>query len=145
MDYERLTKQELITIVRQIHSEKMQNPSVIVEHIRKLKIDYNRENFVLVVLDNKLKILKQKIIFLGGVDQAAVDLKILLREAISTKRASGIIVAHNHPSGETAPSIEDINFTRRLADACKLVHINFLDSIIITDLEHRSMKEENLF
>jgi len=145
MDYERLTKRELITIVRQIQGEKMQNPSLIVDSIRKLRIDYSRENFILVVLDSKLRILKQKIMFLGSVDQAAIDLKILLREAITTRRASGIIVAHNHPSGETAPSMEDITFTKRLADACKLLHIQFLDSIILTDLDHRSMKENNLF
>lgn len=145
MDYEKLTKEELITIVRQIQGEKMQNPSAVVEGIRRLKIDYNRENFILVVLDNKLKILKQKILFLGAVDQAVVDLKILMREAITTKRASGIIVAHNHPSGETSPSMEDITFTKRLADACKLLHFQFLDSIILTDLDHRSMKENDLF
>lgn len=145
MNYERLSKEQLITIVRQMHGEKMQNPSLIVDSLRKLRIDYSRENFILIVLDSKLRILKQKIMFLGSVDQAAVDLKILLREAITTKRASGIVVAHNHPSGETSPSMEDITFTRRLADACKLLHIQFFDSIILTDLDHRSMKEDNLF
>jgi DNA repair protein RadC len=144
MDYERLSKDQLIAIVRQIQNDKMQNPSAIVESIRKLKIDYNRENFILLVMDNKLKILKQKILFLGSVDQAAVDLKILMREAISTKRCTGIIVAHNHPSGETRPSSEDITFTKRLSDACKLLHLQFFDSIIFTDLNHLSMKEENM-
>jgi len=144
MDYERLSKDQLIAIVRQMQSDKMQNPSAIVESIRKLKIDYDRENFILMVLDNKLKILKQKILFLGSVNQAVVDLKILMREAISTKRGTGIIVAHNHPGGETTPSSEDITFVKRLSEACKILHIQFIDSIILTDLNHLSMKEEDM-
>jgi len=144
MDYQRLTKDELITIVRQFQSERMQNPSAIVESIRKHKLDYNRESFLLIVLNNKLKILKSKVLFTGGTDQALVDIKILMREAITTKRVSGIVIAHNHPSGDCTPSREDITLVNKMKEACKLLEIHFIDSIIFTEIDSLSMKEQNL-
>ena len=144
MDYQRFTKDELITIVRQIQSERAQNPSAIVDNIRRLKIDYNREQFILLVLNNKLKVLKSKIMFTGGTNQTFVDIAILMREAISTKRVSSIIVAHNHPSGELTPSVEDIAIVKRLVEACKILQISFIDSIIFTEIDSLSMKEQDL-
>jgi len=143
MDYQRLTKDQLITIVRQFQSERATNPSAIVDSIRKHKIDYNQENFLLIVLNNKLKILKSKVLFIGGTDQALVDMKILMRTAITTKRASGIIICHNHPSGDCSPSREDIALVTKLKEACKLLEIHFIDSIIFTEIDSLSMKEQD--
>lgn len=145
MDYQKLTKDELITIVRQFQSERASNPTAIVGSIRKHKIDYNQENFLLIVLNNKLKILKSKVLFIGGTDQALVDMKILMREVITTKRCSSLIICHNHPSGDCSPSREDIALVNKLKEACKILEIQFVDSIIFTEIDSLSMKEHDLF
>jgi len=59
-----------------------------------------------------------------------VDIKEIIKEA-TVESASSIILVHNHPSGETEPSVEDINLTNRIVDACKIFGIKVLDHIII--------------
>mgnify|MGYP000868611852 FL=1 len=64
---------------------------------------------------------------------------------IAIKRnANSIILIHNHPSGDTTPSNEDINITNRLVDAGNLIGIKVLDHIIIGDNKYLSFKEINL-
>jgi DNA repair protein RadC len=67
----------------------------------------------------------------GGITATVVDGRILLATALKCM-ATGIIISHNHPSGKTQPSDNDINLTRRLKDACDLFEIKLLDHIIIT-------------
>jgi len=67
----------------------------------------------------------------GGLHGAAVMPREILRGAIIAN-ASAIILAHNHPSGDPTPSVEDINMTKSIASACKVVGLSFLDHIIIT-------------
>ena len=57
------------------------------------------------------------------------------------KHAASVMVAHNHPSGDTQPSEEDIRITRRLKDAGNIIGIQLLDHIIITEHKHCSLKE----
>ena len=59
--------------------------------------------------------------------------------------AQSIIIAHNHPSGNTQPSDADINITKKLKDACQIMEINLLDHLIITSDSHYSMNDEGMF
>lgn len=67
---------------------------------------------------------------------------VILRAAI-TSGAVALILAHNHPSGDCTPSIEDINVTERMFKACSLIGITFLDHLVVGDSTHLSIRATN--
>lgn len=69
----------------------------------------------------------------GGVSGTVVDARLILKAAIDCL-ASGIILCHNHPSGNLKPSRPDIELTQKIKDACKLLEIQLLDHIILTPI-----------
>jgi len=79
----------------------------------------------------------------GGVNQTLVDIELICAMAIKAL-AKGVIVAHNHPSGNLMPSTADKAFTSRLKEALKLFEITLLDSIIITKDSYFSFQNKNL-
>lgn len=89
------------------------------------------EEFVLLVLNRANKCLGWVKISQGGISGTVVDSKIILAIALKAA-ASGIIVAHNHPSGGTIPSQADKSCTRRLKECCSLFDITFLDHMILS-------------
>lgn len=103
--------------------------------------DREQERLVAVFLDTKNAVIKHKTVFVGGLNSSIVHPREIFREAVKLSSAS-IIVAHNHPSGDTSPSREDISVTRRLVEAGKIMGIEILDHIIIGDGKHTSLKEE---
>lgn len=143
MDYSRLSKQELIEILVQTNGEKVKDPGCAMNEIRAFKMDFSQENVILLVLDNANHVLRKKLVFKGGLSESIIDLKIILNIALRTRKSRGIIVAHNHPSGSLTPSREDIEFTTRCRDACKLVGLQLVDSIIFTETGSRSLREDN--
>jgi len=78
----------------------------------------NREKFLVVCLNNRLNILGSEVLFDGTVNRAMVDIRKISEYALR-KKASSIIIAHNHPSGVPEPSDDDINLTAKIADALK--------------------------
>lgn len=100
----------------------------------------DREEFRVLVLNNKNRLLKNAMISAGTVSEAIVHPREVFRDAIREGGAA-VIVAHNHPTGELTPSREDIQTTRRLAEAGKIVGIPVLDHVIITNLSYYSFKE----
>jgi DNA repair protein RadC len=77
----------------------------------------------------------------GGVNATVLDPKIVLKFAIDTL-ASGIIIAHNHPSGQLKPSTADDAITTKIKNACNILDINFLDHIILTEDSYYSYADE---
>ncbi len=92
--------------------------------------DAKKELFNIILLDIKNKPIHNVQISKGSINATVVDPKEIIKEAAS-KSASSIILVHNHPSGETEPSAEDIELTNRLIQSCNLVGISILDHIII--------------
>ncbi|MHC1610502.1 MAG: RadC family protein [Candidatus Methanospirareceae archaeon] len=92
--------------------------------------DNEKEFFNVILLDIKNKPIDNIEISKGSSNATVVDPKEIVKSA-SLKSASSIILVHNHPSGETTPSREDIELTDRIVDACKLVGVKVLDHIII--------------
>lgn len=82
------------------------------------------------ILDSKNRVKKVITNSIGNVNSNSIDIKDILSEPISMG-ACKIAVAHNHPSGDTTPSAQDIFFTKKLDSACKLMGIQLLDHIII--------------
>ena len=78
----------------------------------------------------------------GGVSGTIVDIKLLLTAALKAN-ASGIIVAHNHPSGNLKPSENDNRLTKKIKEAAKLCDINLLDHLIVTKDRFYSYSDEH--
>ncbi|MGB4414908.1 MAG: DNA repair protein RadC [Paludibacter sp.] len=104
-------------------------------------IDLPHEEFWVALLDGANKLLEIKRLTQGGSQQTVVDLPMLLKMALE-KSASGIAVAHNHPSGQNHPSPEDNQITKRIKQGCEAIGIRFLDHIIIARGSYYSFADE---
>ncbi|MCF6365954.1 MAG: DNA repair protein RadC [Bacteroidales bacterium] len=105
--------------------------------------DLPYEEFWLIILNRANKIIELKKISAGGVSGTVTDVKIILKAAIE-KTASGIIVCHNHPSGNVKPSNSDVNITKKLKAACEIVDISLLDHIIVSFSDFFSFADEKI-
>ncbi|MBP8985013.1 MAG: DNA repair protein RadC [Syntrophobacterales bacterium] len=113
---------------------RVRNPSDIVDYVAEYYGPYLRDSrkevFSVIFTDIKNKPLHHVEVSRGSVSASIVDPGEIIREA-SLRSASAVILIHNHPSGETEPSTEDIRLTRRIVEACSLLNIKVLDHIII--------------
>lgn len=102
------------------------------------------EMIYLLLLDAAGKVLNCRKLGQGSVNSANVPTRRLVQEAL-TANATGIVLAHNHPSGIALPSKEDIEITLRLRDALSALEIMLLDHIVIADDDFVSMRESGYF
>jgi DNA repair protein RadC len=116
----------------------LNSPQSVYETCEDLK-DLAQESFHVLTLNAKNKIVNRHMVALGTVDAAFAHPRETYRAAILDS-ASGIIIVHNHPSGDTQPSAEDIATTKRLVDAGKIIGIKLLDHVIIGN-GYYSLKE----
>lgn len=79
----------------------------------------------------------------GGISGTVVDIRLILKYAIDNL-ASGIILVHNHPSGNLSPSPQDIQIAKKLKEAARWMDIALLDSIILTENSYYSFADEGL-
>ena len=103
-----------------------------------------KEHFLALLLDTRSQLIRLSEISVGSLDASIVHPREVFKEAVSACAAS-VIFAHNHPSGDTAASEDDINLTRRLAQAGEIMGIDVLDHVIIGDRGYLSLKRECLF
>jgi len=103
--------------------------------------DLPHEEFWIMLLNRANKIIEYKRLSIGGVAGTVSDIKVILKTAID-KLASGIIVSHNHPSGNVSPGDADNKLTTKLKEACSLVDVKLLDHIIIADDKYYSYADE---
>lgn len=101
-----------------------------------------QEHLKLIMLDTKNNILKEKTITKGTVNASLITPREIFIEALRYE-AVHIILLHNHPSGDSYPSKEDITITKRIQESGKLIGIYLLDHIIIGDGNYVSLKEKN--
>lgn len=106
-------------------------------------IDLSIEEFWVILMKRNNEVLKKEMISRGGMSGTVVDAKIIFKRALE-ESASGIIVAHNHPSGNLKPSHQDIRLTKKLKDAGTSLDISVLDHLIITDTGFFSFADENM-
>jgi len=102
-----------------------------------------QEYFITITLDGANHVIEKRVISIGTINQSLVHPREVFAPALSD-RATSIILAHNHPSGELSPSVEDINITRRLKESSKLLGIELLDHIIVSKNGYFSFKDEGL-
>ncbi len=101
------------------------------------------EEFWVIFLNQANTILSIENISKGGITSTVVDPKIIFNKALIHK-ATAIIIAHNHPSGNLSPSSEDLSLTEKIKKASNLLQITLLDHLIISDKQYLSMADEGL-
>ena len=103
--------------------------------------DLDVEEFHILLMNQNFKLIKEECISHGGITETAVDIRIIMKEAI-LNNATVMAVCHNHPSGNTRPSREDDRLTDRIRKACEIMRVYFLDHVIVTDGAYYSYREQ---
>lgn len=103
--------------------------------------DLDVEEFWILLMNQHFKLIKKQRISHGGITEVAVDIRIIMREAVLAN-ATVLAVCHNHPSGSLHPSKQDDSLTMNIKRACETMRLHFLDHIIITDGAYYSYQEE---
>jgi DNA repair protein RadC len=102
-----------------------------------------QEHLRVILLDTRNRVLETPTIYVGSLNTSVIRVAELFRPAIK-ENAAAIIVAHNHPSGDPAPSPEDIRVTRQIREAGELLDIDVLDHVVIARHGYVSLKERGL-
>lgn len=101
------------------------------------------EQFKVMLLNRANKVLGVFEVSTGSTTATVADPKIIFAAAIKAN-ASGIIIAHNHPSGNLSPSQQDIDLTRKVKDGGKILEVQLLDHVIITTESYYSFADEGI-
>ncbi|MFD1466136.1 DNA repair protein RadC [Lapidilactobacillus mulanensis] len=103
----------------------------------------HQEKLIVIYLDTKNQIIQQKTIFVGGLNSSVAHPREIFHYAVLLA-AARLIVVHNHPSGKTTPSQNDIQFSKRLVKCGEVMGIECLDHLIIGAGQYLSLREEDL-
>lgn len=132
---------------RRLGSESAARPSIrspqdvsrlLMEEMRYLE----KEQFRVLLLNTKHQVLAIEVVSLGDLTSTIVHPREIFKEAVR-RAAAAVILAHNHPSGDPTPSREDLEITRRITEAGKILGIEVLDHIIIGDNRYISLREHD--
>lgn len=113
------------------------------ELVRHLFTDLSHEEFWIIALDRGNRLLDRCHVSRGGMHGTVADPKVIFKEALD-RRASSIVLCHNHPSGQLRPSEEDIRLTRKLVEGGRLLDIAVHDHLIITDQGYYSFADNGM-
>ena len=117
------------------------SPNDAYEMIKEQLEGLDREQFIIACLNTKNEPMNISVVSVGSLNKAIVHPREVFKTAILSNAAS-IMAFHNHPSGETTPSQQDIQLTNRLYEAGELLGIKLLDHLIIGDGTFTSLKEK---
>jgi len=101
----------------------------IFNKIKKIKINYTQENFIIFYLNNQNRIIKEDNLFKGGFESCLICPNTIFKNAL-INNSPKIIIAHNHPSDSLNPSYEDIEVFKKLKEMGEILNIKVLDSVI---------------
>jgi len=105
--------------------------------------DHKKEHFVIFFLDSRNQEIKREIVSVGSLNTSLVHPREVFEPAVR-HLAAQVIIAHNHPSGDPSPSREDLDITRQLVDAGKILGIEIIDHVIVTKDGFLSMKQKGI-
>ena len=105
--------------------------------------DLQHEEFWAIFLSNSNKVIAKHRLSKGGLTATIVDVRLLYRKALGTG-CVGVIVCHNHPSGELTPSAADMEITQKIKDAGSTLDIKLLDHLIITEKLYFSFADDGI-
>ena len=121
---------------------KITSPNDVYNLLRGEMAQKPTEEVKVVILDNKNYVKSVATVSMGSTNKSAVSPKEILSEPIK-QMASGIVLVHNHPSGDTTPSRQDILLTRKINDYANIFEITLCDHVIIGKMGYTSLKETN--
>ncbi|WP_288377627.1 DNA repair protein RadC [uncultured Pseudomonas sp.] len=119
----------------------MDSPTVVRRYLKSMLRHESSEVFGCLFLDNKHRPLAFEILFRGTINRAVVYPREVVRRALA-HNAAALILCHNHPSGNSEPSQDDVHLTRTLKQALALIDVRVLDHVIVGDGEPLSMVEQ---
>ena len=129
--------------VDRINEERLSAPDKVVEWIR-FNLAYSvQEEFLVVFLNARGSIIKHEILYKGSRNSSIVAIDEIMRKAIILK-ASSILCAHNHPSDNCKPSLEDVTLTKKLKEAANMLGIPLLDHIIVGKSDYFSFRNKGM-
>ena len=105
--------------------------------------DLSHEEFWILFLNRSNKVINRMKLSQGGISGTVTDVRMIMKKAIENL-ASGIIVCHNHPSGNLSPSESDTRITQKIKEAGNLMDIQLLDHLIISDKDYYSFADNGL-
>ena len=121
----------------------VRSPSDVADAVAGIRKN-KKENFVILCLNARNQVIRKETISIGSLNASIVHPREVFEPAIRESAAS-VVLVHNHPSGDTRPSDDDIELTRRLVKAGEIMGIEVLDHVIVCEKKHLSMKEQGLF
>ncbi|PJG82768.1 JAB domain-containing protein [Caviibacterium pharyngocola] len=101
-----------------------------------------REEFLVIFLDNKHCLIKAEIMFQGSINTTSVYPREIIKRGLQLNAAAAIL-SHNHPSGDVTPSQSDQLITQKIKQACELVDIRIIDHIVVAPNDHYSFLEQS--
>lgn len=116
-------------------------PADIYEYFYPIMCSLSIEETYILLLNNMNRVIDHVRISTGGFTASAVDVRVIMREAL-LKRATGIALCHNHPSGNKRPSRADDEITKSVSAACRLMSIRFVDHVVFTAGDFFSYNDE---
>ena len=119
---------------------KLNNPESIYEYTKYLFNDKSQELFYCLYFDSKQQLVGKELLFVGTVNKSITHPREIFKYAYLYS-ASGIICLHNHPSGDTTPSREDIEFTNSIVEIGRVQKIPIIDHIIVSNNNYYSFHE----
>lgn len=120
------------------------NPSSAYELVRNELVSSDRERFLSIMLNNRKHLIGVETVYIGTVNSVTVSPMDIFKSAILANAVS-IIFAHNHPSAGLVPSKQDVELTRVLMEAGRILGIEVLDHLIVSERGYMSIKEQCLF
>jgi DNA repair protein RadC len=122
---------------------KITSSSNAFEHLQPIMMDLDHEEFWIIFLNNANRIIDKTCISKGGFTGTIVDIRLVFREAVSRK-ATGILISHNHPSGTLKPSEQDINLTKKIREGGALLDIQLIDHLILAQDKYYSFRDNGI-
>ena len=113
----------------------------IYELMKPMMQDLSEEEAWLLMMNQNFKLIKEIRLSHGGITETAVDVRLIVKNALLCN-ATVVALCQNQPRKNPHPSGDDDNITRRIAEACKIMRLHFLDHLIITDDHYYSYREE---
>ncbi len=132
-----------VTALRLSERPIIRRPSDAITLVQYDLLTQPQEQLQVILLDANNRVLEIRTVYIGSLNATVVRVAEIFRDAIA-RNSAGIILVHNHPSGDATPSIEDIMLTQDMVAAGKLLDIAVIDHLIIGDGEWTSMRERGV-